>query len=299
MTRSVRLGLIQLADTGSKQQSLDKTMEWIRKAANDGADIVCLQELFATCYPCQSEDHAMFDLAEPVPGPTSEALAALAKELQVVIVAPLFERRAPGLHHNSAVVLDVDGSIAGLYRKMHIPDDPLYYEKFYFTPGDAHPAGHGFGVVDTAHGKLGVAICWDQWFPETARLLTLAGADLLLYPTAIGWIDQEKAEFGATQHDAWMTMIRSHAIANGIYVGTPNRVGIEDRIEFWGSSFIAGPTGEVLARGSHDAEQIVMADCSPVQLAAVRNHWPFLRDRRIDAYEGMTRRWIDEPSMED
>jgi N-carbamoylputrescine amidase len=272
----------------SRDANLDKAVERIHQAAADGAQIVCLQELFTGPYPCQAEDHAIFDWAEPIPGPSTQRLGKLAGELGVVIVASLFERRSAGLYHNTAVVLDADGSTAGMYRKMHIPDDPLFYEKFYFTPGDL-----GFKVIPTKFAKLGVGVCWDQWYPEAARLFALAGAEILLYPTAIGWIDQEKDEFGATQHNAWETMMRSHAIANGMWVGAPNRVGVEGRLEFWGASFISGPSGQLVSRGSHDAEEIVAADCDLDQLDVVRTHWPFLRDRRIDAYGGLTSRFLD------
>ncbi|WDQ19320.1 carbon-nitrogen hydrolase [Rhodopirellula sp. P2] len=288
MSSSVKLSLIQMRDAGSKDKSIEASIEWIEKAAADGAQVICLQELFATCYPCQSEDHGNFDLAESIPGPTTQALQPVAERLGVVIVAPLFERRAPGVYHNSAVVIDADGSVAGVYRKMHIPDDPLYYEKFYFIPGDL-----GFKVIPTRFAKLGVGICWDQWFPEAARLFALAGAEILLYPTAIGWIDEEKEEFGEGQRDAWMTAMRAHAIANGIYLGAPNRVGIEGRVEFWGSSFIASPRGEILSQGDCASDQIVSADCQLADIDVVRTHWPFLRDRRIDAYGDLTKRWID------
>lgn len=277
-----------MRDAGSKDKSIEASIEWIEKAAAEGAQVICLQELFATCYPCQSEDHQNFDLAESIPGPTTQALQPVAERLGVVIVAPLFERRAPGVYHNSAVVIDADGSIAGVYRKMHIPDDPLYYEKFYFIPGDL-----GFKVIPTRFAKLGVGICWDQWFPEAARLFAMAGAEILLYPTAIGWIDEEKEEFGEGQRDAWMTAMRAHAIANGIYLGAPNRVGIEGPVEFWGSSFIASPRGEILSQGDCVSDQIVSADCQFADIDVVRTHWPFLRDRRIDAYGDLTKRWID------
>jgi len=290
-----------MRDMGTKEKTIQATIQWIEKAAQDGSQIVCLQELFATCYPCQAEDHAMFDLAEPIPGPTTDTLAEVAERLGIVIVAPLFERRTAGVYHNSVAVLDTDGSIAGVYRKMHIPDDPLYYEKFYFTPGDAArrdgsvPAGraNGFNVIETKFANLGVGICWDQWYPEAARLFALAGADILLYPTAIGWIDEEKDEFGAGQLEAWMTSIRAHAIANGIFVGAPNRVGSEGRVQFWGNSFIVSPRGEIIQRGDDQTEQILTADCPLGEIDVVRTHWPFLRDRRVDAYGDLTRRWID------
>ena len=253
-----------------------------------GANIVCLQELFAGHYPCQSEDHRRFDDAEPIPGPTSEALAAAARQYHVVIVGSLFERRAPGLYHNTAVIFDADGSTAGVYRKMHIPDDPNYYEKFYFTPGDL-----GFRSLPTKFGAVGPLVCWDQWYPEAARLTALAGAQLLVYPTAIGWLAAEKDEFGASQHAAWETMMRSHAIANGVFVAAVNRTGVEDGIEFWGASFVADPNGNILARANHDAEETLLVECDFAKIDVVRTHWPFLRDRRIDAYSDLTRRYID------
>jgi len=298
---TVKLSLVQMRDAGSKTASIAAAIDWIEQAAAQGSQIICLQELFATCYPCQSEDHRMFDLAEPIPGPTSEALAAVAARLGVVIVCPMFEQRAAGVYHNTVVVLDADGSIAGVYRKMHIPDDPLYYEKFYFTPGDAPrrdehvPAEqpNGFNVITTRFAKLGVGICWDQWYPEAARLFALAGADILLYPTAIGWIDEEKQEYGDGQLDAWMTSMRAHAIANGLFLGAPNRVGSEGGVEFWGNSFIVSPRGEILSRGDDHTDGLITADCPLVEIDVVRTHWPFLRDRRVDAYADLTRRFID------
>jgi N-carbamoylputrescine amidase len=230
----------------------------------------------------------MFDLAESIPGPSVDALSLIAAKFEVVIVAPLFERRAPGVYHNTAAVIDADGSLAGTYRKMHIPDDPLFYEKFYFTPGDL-----GFKPIKTRYASLGIGICWDQWFPEAARLLAMAGAEILLYPTAIGWIDEEKEEFGQGQQDAWLTTMRAHAISNGVWLGAPNRVGVEGRLEFWGSSFIASPRGELVAQAGHAEECIVTADCELDEIDLVRTHWPFLRDRRIDAYDGLLQRWID------
>ncbi|WP_146412154.1 carbon-nitrogen hydrolase [Crateriforma conspicua] len=289
MTKNVRLALVQMRDQGSAFACVDQAEKQIHAAAADGANVVCLQELFNGPYPCQSEDHRRFDDAEPIPGPTVNRLAGIAKELGVVIVAPIFERRGPGMYHNSAAVLDTDGSLAGVYRKMHIPDDPLFYEKFYFTPGDAG----GFQPIQTSVARLGVAICWDQWFPETARLLSLAGAEILLYPTAIGWIDEEKAEFGAAQRDAWITVMRSHAICNGVFLGAPNRIGVEGKLEFWGSSFVASPTGQLLGQLSDHEEGILITDCQLPQIDVVRTHWPFLRDRRIDDYGDLTRRWID------
>ncbi len=294
---TVRLALVQMADGGTKDRTIDAAIDWIARAADQGAHVVCLQELFATCYPCQDEDHTNFDLAEPIPGPTTDRVAAAAAKHNVVVVAPLFERRGPGMYHNSAAILDADGSIAGVYRKMHIPDDPLYYEKFYFTPGDAPsptdkmPAG--FHVIDTAYAKLGVGICWDQWYPEAARLFALAGAEILLYPTAIGWIDEEKDEYGHGQRDAWQTSMRAHAIANGLYVGAPNRVGRQRNVQFWGSSFVASPRGEMMQVADDHSETLVMVDCPKADIDVVRTHWPFLRDRRIDAYSDLTRRWID------
>ncbi len=288
MARNVRLALLQLQDVRSSSAAIDKAVTWTAKAASQGAQVICLQELFNCPYPCQSEDHCNFDYAESIPGPSTDALSVVAKEHSVVIVVPIFERRAPGVYHNTAVVLDADGSIAGMYRKMHIPDDPLFYEKFYFAPGDL-----GFTPISTRYAKLGVGICWDQWYPEAARLFALSGAEILLYPTAIGWIDEEKSQFGAGQLDAWQTSMRAHAIANGIYLGAPNRVGMEERLEFWGHSFIVSPRGEVIAQAGADEEAIVIAECQLDEIDLVRTHWPFMRDRRIDAYDGLTQRWLD------
>ena len=288
MTRTVRLGIVQMRDAGSRDLAIESATRWIKEAASQGAQVICLQELFNCPYPCQSEDHRNFDFAESIPGPSTEALSVVAKQLSVVIVVPLFERRAAGVYHNTAVVIDADGSIAGTYRKMHIPDDPLFYEKFYFAPGDL-----GFQPIETRYAKLGVGICWDQWFPEAARLFALAGAEILLYPTAIGWIDEEKDEFGAGQLDAWRTTMRAHAITNGLWLAAPNRVGVEGKLEFWGASFIASPRGEVVAEGDHSSELVVVADCALGEIDVVRTHWPFLRDRRVDAYDGLLRRWID------
>jgi len=276
-----------MRDAGSADRCVDAAIGWIDQAAKQGSQIVCLQELFHGPYPCQAADHRMFDLADSIPGQITQRLSEAARRHEVVVVAPVFERRAPGLYHNSAAVIDADGSIAGVYRKMHIPDDPLFYEKFYFTPGDL-----GFSAIQTRYAKLGVGICWDQWFPEAARLFALAGAEILLYPTAIGWIDEEKQEFGAGQLDAWMTTLRSHAIANGIWLAAPNRVGVEGRLEFWGSSVIVSPRGEVISRGDHENEALVTAECNLAEIDLVRTHWPFLRDRRIDAYEGLLKRWL-------
>jgi N-carbamoylputrescine amidase len=267
--------------------------EWrIREAAARGAQIVCLQELFRSQYFCREENAALFDLAESIPGPSTGALSRLAAELAVVIVASLFERRTAGVYHNTAVIIDADGSLAGTYRKMHIPDDPLYFEKFYFTPGDL-----GFRSFPTRFGRVATLVCWDQWYPEAARLAALTGAQVLFYPTAIGWHPAEKEEFGAAQHDAWRTIQRAHAIANGIYVAAVNRVGFEGPpdhgLEFWGGSFVADPFGQVVAEAPHDREEILIAECDPRRIEDVRRNWPFLRDRRIDAYGDITRRVID------
>ncbi|MGB0599612.1 MAG: carbon-nitrogen hydrolase [Rubripirellula sp.] len=288
MSGNVRLSIVQMRDAGSSHACIDSAIRLIEGAAAEGAQIVCLQELFHGPYPCQSEDHRMFDLAEPIPGPITERIGKIAKQHEIVVVAPIFEQRAAGLYHNSAAVIDADGSIAGVYRKMHIPDDPLFYEKFYFAPGDL-----GFTPISTRYAKLGIGICWDQWFPESARLLAMAGAEILLYPTAIGWIDEEKQEFGPGQLDAWITTLRSHAIANGIWLAAPNRIGIEGRLEFWGSSLIVSPRGEIVAQGDHNTETRLTADCAIGETDLVRTHWPFMRDRRIDAYEGLLERWID------
>ncbi len=274
-----------MKDAGSKPAMIEATILRIREAAAHGAQVICLQELFNGPYPCQSEDHAMFDLAESIPGESTEAISKIAKELQVVVVVPLFERRGPGLYHNTVVVIEADGSIAGVYRKMHIPDDPLFYEKFYFTPGDL-----GFRPIETRFAKLGIGICWDQWFPEAARLFALAGAEILLYPTAIGWIANEKEEFGEGQRSAWQTMMRSHSIANGLWLGAPNRVGVEDQLEFWGSSIVVSPRGEVVAEGGLD-EEVIVTECNLEEIDVVRTHWPFLRDRRIESYGGLLNRW--------
>ncbi len=295
--QTFKLALVQMRAESDPAVNLERALGKIREAAGRGAQIVCLPELFRSPYFCQTEDHAHFDLAEPIPGPSTEALAALAREVGVVVVASLFERRAAGLYHNTAVTIDADGAIVGKYRKMHIPDDPLYYEKFYFTPGDL-----GFAGVDTRVGRVGTLVCWDQWYPEGARLTALAGADVLFYPTAIGWHPSEKAEFGAAQSDAWRTIQRSHAIANGVYVAVVNRVGHEagsdgsatSGIEFWGASFVADPFGVVLAEASRTDEEILIVTCDRRHQESVRRHWPFLRDRRIDAYGGIVRRFGDE-----
>lgn len=284
----VTVALVQMSCSPSKEANVAKALSRISDAADQGANIVCLQELFHGQYPCQSEDHARFAEAEPIPGPTSEALAAAAKRHGVAIVGSIFERRTAGVYHNSAVVFDADGVCLGLYRKMHIPDDPLYYEKFYFTPGDL-----GFRAFTTRFGSVGVCVCWDQWFPEAARLTALSGAEIIFYPTAIGWLPEEKDEFGASQHSAWETMMRSHAIANGVFVCAPNRVGVEGKLQFWGASFVSDPYGNVLARATHDAEETLLVECDLSRLDVVRTHWPFLRDRRIDAYGPLTKRFLD------
>jgi N-carbamoylputrescine amidase len=292
--RRFTAGLIQMAISDDPADNLRRATAMVRDAAGRGAHVICLPELFLSRYFCQEEDASLFDLAEPVPGPTTAALGALASSLRVTIIAPVFERRAPGVYHNSAAVIDADGSMAGLYRKMHIPDDPAYYEKYYFAPGDL-----GFRTFDTAAGKIGTLICWDQWYPEGARLTALRGADVLFYPTAIGWHPHEKAEFGATQRDAWRTVQRGHAIANGVYVAAVNRVGLElprhgkgAGIEFWGSSFIADPQGVILAEGSVAGEEILLAEIDTARIEDVRRNWPFFRDRRIDAYGEITERFI-------
>lgn len=286
-----RIGLVQMSCSVDPNENLDKAQWRIREAAGRGAQIVCLQELFRSQYFCREENAELFALAEPIPGPTTDRLGRLARELGIVIIASLFERRAPGLYHNTAAVIGTDGAILGLYRKMHIPDDPLYFEKFYFTPGDL-----GFRAFDTPHGRISTLVCWDQWYPEAARLASLQGALVLFYPTAIGWHPSEKQQHGAAQLDAWRTVQRAHAIANGVYVAVANRVGYEGPpergIEFWGSSFIADPFGQVVAQASADKEEILVADCDPRRIDEVRRNWPFLRDRRIDAYAPITERWL-------
>jgi N-carbamoylputrescine amidase len=281
-----------MSSTTSASENLEKAVVRTRDAAKQGAQIICLQELFRTEYFCQREDTALFDLAEPVPGPTTTLLGRVAKEAEVAIVGSVFERRSAGVYHNTAVVLDADGTLAGIYRKMHIPDDPLYHEKYYFTPGDL-----GFRAFPTRFGKVGTLVCWDQWYPEAARLTALQGADVLVYPTAIGWHPSEKAEFGASQYAAWETVQRSHAIANGIFVAAVNRVGHEGAsgggLEFWGGSFVADPSGAVVAKASHDREEILVVECDPRKSESTRRNWPFLRDRRIDAYDGLTKRWLE------
>jgi N-carbamoylputrescine amidase len=286
------VGLVQMRCDADPEVNLERAAGRIREAAARGAQIVCLQELFRSHYFCQREDAALFDLAEPIPGPATERLGQVAREAGVVVVASLFERRAAGLYHNTAAVLDADGHLLGIYRKMHIPDDPLFYEKYYFTPGDI-----GFRTFDTRFGRIGVLVCWDQWYPEGARLTALRGAEILFYPTAIGWHPSEKAEFGIAQHQAWDLMQRSHAVANGVYVAAVNRVGHEGAagggLEFWGASFVSDPFGQVLTRAAHDREEILVVECSRRRMEEVRRNWPFLRDRRIDAYGDITKRFID------
>ena len=323
-SKPTRVALIQMSCEPDTQHNLDKAVSRVREAARAGAQIVCLPELFRAQYFCQREDHALFNLAESIPGPSTAALSDVVREEKVVVIASLFERRAPGLYHNTAAILDpantAPDNLLGTYRKMHIPDDPLYYEKFYFTPGDL-----GFKALSTSCGKLGTLVCWDQWYPEAARETTLRGAETLFYPTAIGWHPSEKAEFGVAQYDAWQTIQRAHAIANGVFVCSVNRVGHElgdvlingqlnrvpptanevvgmsgdftvgpnPGLEFWGGSFIADPFGRILAQASHGAEEILIADLDPTLVETTRQHWPFLRDRRIDAYTGLTSRFID------
>ncbi len=286
--KQVQVALIQMQCEESPDTNLDRCIEQIRTAAAAGAQVICLQEVFNTQYPCQTEDHDRFRLAETIPGPTTDTLARIAAELQVVVIVPLFEKRTHGLYHNSAVVLDADGSVAGLYRKMHIPDDPLYYEKFYFTPGDL-----GFLAFQTKFARIGVCICWDQWYPEAARLTAMQGAELLFYPTAIGWIPGERDVYGESQYSAWQTMMRSHAIANGLFVGAPNRVGPEGEILFWGGSFMADPYGNVMKQASHDDEEILHLNCDLSLLDTARTHWPFFRDRRVDAFADLQKRWCE------
>ena len=293
------VGLLQMSANSDPDKNLQRAIDKIHQAAARGAQVVCLPELFQTQYFCQREDSALFDLAEPVPGPTTDKLSVLARQLRIVLIASVFERRAAGVYHNTAVVFDADGTLRGRYRKMHIPDDPLYYEKFYFTPGDL-----GFQAFDTAAGRVGTLVCWDQWYPEGARLTALQGAHVLFYPTAIGWHPAEKAEFGEAQHDAWRTIQRAHAIANGVYVAVVNRVGHETGdirgnaapgagLEFWGGSFLCDPFGRVIAEASHDKEETLIGEVDLRALEEVRRNWPFLRDRRIDSYAPITNRMID------
>jgi N-carbamoylputrescine amidase len=285
--------------TPNPEENMESAIAHIRAAAKMGAEVICLPELFQSQYFCQREDVTLFDLAEPVPGPATEDLSAVARELKIALIASLFEKRAPGVYHNTAVIFDTDGALRGKYRKMHIPDDPLYYEKYYFTPGDL-----GYQAFDTQPGRIGALVCWDQWYPEGARLTALQGANVLFYPTAIGWHPAEKAEFGRAQHDAWRTIQRSHAIANGVYVGVVNRVGKENGnirgnaapgagLEFWGGSFLCDPFGVVIAEASQDKEEILIGEIDLARIEDVRRNWPFLRDRRIDSYSQITSRLID------
>ena len=300
MSTNFRVALVQMSCSADPDANLDKAADRVREAARAGAQVVCLPELFRTQYFCQREDHALFDLAEPIPGPSTERLSRIAKEEHVAVVASLFERRAPGIYHNTAAVIEDDGSLSGKYRKMHIPDDPLYYEKFYFTPGDL-----GFRNFEMRAGNVGVLVCWDQWYPEGARLTALQGANILFYPTAIGWHPSEKAEYGEAQYSAWQTMQRAHAIANGVYVGAVNRVGHEHGdvrgnrvegpgLEFWGGSFLADPFGRVIMQAPHDKEDILIGEVDLRLIEETRRNWPFLRDRRIDAYQPITERFLDK-----
>jgi N-carbamoylputrescine amidase len=292
MAGKFTIGLIQMSCSPDPRENFVKAETRIREAAARGAQIICLQELFRSQYFCREENADFFELAEPIPGPSTEALSKLARGLNVAIIGSLFERRAAGVYHNTAAVIDADGSLLGKYRKMHIPDDPLYFEKFYFTPGDL-----GFPNFDTRFGRIAVLVCWDQWYPEGARLASLGGANILFYPTAIGWHPAEKQEFGAAQLDAWRTIQRSHAIANGVFVAAVNRVGFEGApqsgLEFWGHSFVCDPFGQVLAEASADKEEILIVECDPSRVEEVRRNWPFLRDRRIDAYSPILERWLE------
>jgi N-carbamoylputrescine amidase len=290
------IGLLQSSSTKNTAENLARATEKIREAAKRGAQIVCTHELFLGEYFCRTEDASLFDLAEAIPGPSTEALGKVARENKVVLVASLFERRAAGLYHNTCAVIDADGSFLGKYRKMHIPDDPLYYEKFYFTPGDL-----GFPTFDTKRGRIGVQICWDQWYPEGARAISLGGAQVIFYPTSIGWHLAEKKEFGAAQLDAWRTIQRSHAIANGVFVAAVNRVGFERSaaagdtgLEFWGNSFVADPFGQIIAQASSDKEEVLVVECDPAKSEDTRRNWPFMRDRRVDAYQPILSRWLEK-----
>jgi N-carbamoylputrescine amidase len=300
--RTCTVGLVQMTAEPLREANLEKAIVRIREASRRGAQIICLQELFSSPYFCQEEDHAWFDTAEEIPGPTTGELSRAAKECGVVVIAPVFERRTAGVYHNSAVVIDADGTLLGRYRKMHIPDDPLYYEKFYFTPGDL-----GFQSFQTRFGRIGVLICWDQWYPEAARLTALRGAEMIFYPTAIGWHPSEKPDFGESQVQAWRTIQKSHAIANGVFVAAVNRVGLEltlqgsdskpagyKGIEFWGGSFVSDPSGQILGEAARNREELLIVECDLGLIEEQRRHWPFLRDRRVDAYEGIGQRFLDE-----
>jgi N-carbamoylputrescine amidase len=289
---AVSIGLVQTACGADPATNVARTLAGARRAIRRGARIICTQELFRSQYFCQSEDHRYFQLAESIPGPTTEVFQNLARENEVVVIASLFEKRAAGLYHNTAVIIDADGSLLGRYRKMHIPDDPLFYEKFYFTPGDL-----GFRAWQTRYAKIGVLVCWDQWYPEAARLTALQGAQILFYPTAIGWHPREKVKYGQLQHSAWETIQRGHAVANGCYVAVTNRIGREklvgDGLEFWGQSFVAGTSGEILAKAGSRKEEVLVVPLDLARVDVTRTHWPFLRDRRIDAYGDLTRRFVD------
>ncbi len=287
----VKVGLVQMSCDQKPEANLKKAIARIAEAAKKGAQIVCLQELFRSQYFCQTEDIELFKLAETIPGPTTDALGKAARQHKVVILASLFEKRAAGVYHNTAVIIDEKGKISGKYRKMHIPDDPLYYEKFYFTPGDL-----GFQTHDTKYGKVGALVCWDQWFPEAARLTALSGSELLFYPTAIGWLPDEAEEMNQAQHSAWETIQRAHAIANGVYVVVVNRVGREGKLNFWGQSFVADPFGRIIAKASSDKEEVLVVDCDLDKIEETRQNWPFLRDRRIDFYTHLSSRFIDPAS---
>jgi len=282
------VALIQMRCVAQPEKNLSTALDAVALAAKRGAQIVCLPELFRSHYFCQTEDHANFKLAEPIPGPTTKTLGNAARKHRVVLIGSIFERRGAGVYHNTAVVFDTDGSLAGKYRKMHIPDDPLYYEKFYFTPGDL-----GFQAFKTKQGNIGTLVCWDQWYPEGARLTALKGAQMLFYPTAIGWHKREKQKYGKKQYEAWLTVQRAHAIANGCFVAAVNRVGVEGTVEFWGGSFVCDPFGGIIAQASHSKEEILIAKCDLKQVEQTRQHWPFLRDRRIDAYADITQRMLD------
>ncbi len=287
-SNSVGVGLVQMRCGQKPEASLKKAIARVEEAAKRGANIVCLQELFRSPYFCQTEDTALFKLAETIPGPSTDALSEVARQKKVVIIASLFEKRTAGIYHNTAVIIDADGKIAGKYRKMHIPDDPLYYEKYYFTPGDL-----GFITHHTKYAEVGALVCWDQWFPEAARLTALSGAQLLFYPTAIGWLPDETEEVNQAQHSAWETIQRAHAIANGLYVVVVNRVGREGNLTFWGQSFVADPFGRIIAKASADKEEVLVVDCDLDKIEETRQHWPFLRDRRIDFYAPLSSRFLD------
>jgi N-carbamoylputrescine amidase len=286
--RNITLGLVQMSCDEKPAANLKKAVARIKEAAKKGAQIICLQELFRSRYFCQKEDVELFKLAETIPGNTTEVLSKVAREYRVVLVASLFERRTAGIYHNTAVTIDIDGRLVGKYRKMHIPDDPLYYEKFYFTPGDL-----GFESHATKFGNIGALVCWDQWFPEAARLMALSGSEFLFYPTAIGWLPDENEEMNLAQHDAWETIQRAHAIANGLYVAVVNRVGREDKLTFWGQSFVADPFGRVIAKASADKEELLIVDCDLTKIEETRQNWPFLRDRRIDYYLPLSSRYLE------